>query len=54
MSVEVNPWTGQVLVYRCEAKNVKQLIARIDDLRQYHLWLVKEHDDGTIQFEEDQ
>lgn len=54
MSVEVNPWTGRVLVYECKAKNMKQLIARLDNLRQYHRWLAKEYDDGIIKFEEDQ
>lgn len=54
IAVEVNPWTGHVSVWECKSKNYKWLIAELDDLRQYHLWLAKEYDDGTIKFEEDQ
>ena len=54
MIVEVNPWSKRVLVWICTSEKHKQLIAELDDLRQYHLWLAKEYDDGIIVFEEDQ
>lgn len=54
MSVEINAWSYRVLVWECKSESSKQLIAELEDLRAYHLWLAKEYDDGTIVFEEDQ
>lgn len=52
MSVEINPWSKNVVVWKHTSENHKQLIAELKGLRQYYLWLIEEYDDGTIKFEE--